>query len=153
MDELQTSKLLTMASAADGREVETPTVLMWHDVIGHLEYDLAIDAMRACLKDDSIYGKFQPKDLLRHAEAIQRLRDRDKRKLNAGRKEEWHGDPKPANFEEMALAYNEQRYAQASGEPERIAAANRAVSEELGRYRQQLIDQGVDPDHPRYSYT
>jgi hypothetical protein len=148
----QVAKLLTVASATDGREVDENTVYAWHDVIRDVDWDIAYEALRAVMRDDTVRGRFYPKDFMRHVDAIQANRTRAQRIVEQAKpKQEWHGDPKPENFEDMARAYNEQRRAQAGDDQQALEEANRRVAYELGRYRQQLLNAGIDPDHPRYN--
>lgn len=47
MNRQQVAQLLTLASLIDNRTVTDEACLMWHEVIGHLDYDLAVDALQA----------------------------------------------------------------------------------------------------------
>ena len=46
MEKSQTAELLTIAAAVDPIAVTRLTVEAWHEVIGHLEYDAAREALR-----------------------------------------------------------------------------------------------------------
>lgn len=55
MNKTETAKLLTIASMIDNRTVAPETVEAWHDVLGHLPYGLAKEAMSLHRRESTDY--------------------------------------------------------------------------------------------------
>lgn len=47
MNRQQVAQVLTLASLVDNRSVTDESARMWHDVIGHVDYEVAVEAIRA----------------------------------------------------------------------------------------------------------
>jgi hypothetical protein len=67
--------LLTLASITDHRTYGPAERDEWHRLIGHLDLDVAREALTAVQTDTEIRF-MQPRDLLRHAAVIRRRRER-----------------------------------------------------------------------------
>jgi len=55
MNKTETAKLLTIASMIDNRTVATETVEAWHMVVGHIDFDLAQEAMNLHWRESTEY--------------------------------------------------------------------------------------------------
>jgi len=47
MNRQEVAQVLTLASLIDNRSITDEACRMWHDVIGHVDYDVAVEALRA----------------------------------------------------------------------------------------------------------
>ena len=47
MNKTDVAKLLTIASAVDNRRITEAAVNVWHDLIGHLDAEVAFEALRS----------------------------------------------------------------------------------------------------------
>lgn len=55
MNKTEMAKLLTMASAIDNRKIGTETVEAWFMVIGDIEFEIAVEALKTHFNDSSEY--------------------------------------------------------------------------------------------------
>lgn len=67
MNKQEVGKLLTLAALVDNRSVTTEACLMWHELVGDIGFDDAVDAMRAHYRES--------KDWLMPVHVRQRVRD------------------------------------------------------------------------------
>lgn len=130
----ETSTLLELVRAVDQREVDEAVVFAWHDVIGHLDYELARLALRDARANPDIQ-RVEPKHILTHAAIVKRRMDRQERVERAGQVPASPGSaPKPENFDDLVSAFQ-------SGDEERIA-------HEVALYEAQLEESGYESPHP-----
>ena len=66
MNKQEIGQLLTLAALVDNRTETAEACLMWHEIIGHLDYQQAVDAMREHYRETT--------DWLMPAHVIQRVR-------------------------------------------------------------------------------
>lgn len=55
MNKVECSELLTLASVVDSRIVATETVNVWHEAIGHVDYDVAKAALTLHRQESTEY--------------------------------------------------------------------------------------------------
>lgn len=53
MNRQEVGQLLTLAALVDNRSVTNEACLMWHSIVGHLDYERAVEAMRAHYAESS----------------------------------------------------------------------------------------------------
>lgn len=53
MNRQEVGQLLTLAALVDNRTVTPEAVMMWHSIVGRLDYELAVEAMRAHYAESS----------------------------------------------------------------------------------------------------
>jgi hypothetical protein len=116
----ETARVVAKIQIGDNRTVDRVTLLEWHDTIGHLAFDEAVQAVTMHRRESTEY--LQPAHVVRNARRV-----RDERPLP---ELPWLDDPAPApdNMSELTAAYR-------SDEPHRIAI-------ELGKYNRQIVDAG-----------
>lgn len=76
MTEAECSELLTLASVVDSRIVATETVNVWHEVIGHLDYSVACEALVLHRRESTEY--LQPAHIIRLAYRVKEKRAVDR---------------------------------------------------------------------------
>lgn len=77
MDLDATAKLLTVIAAYDNRNVQRETVIVWHQSVGHLDYDIAVQAVALHFKESTAY--LMPGHVNVAARRVQELLDREQR--------------------------------------------------------------------------
>lgn len=55
MNRREVSELLTLAALVDNRTVTDEAVLVWHQIIGHVAYDVALEALRAHFNESTAW--------------------------------------------------------------------------------------------------
>ena len=55
MNKLELAQLLTIASAVDNRTVAPETVNAWHPIVGHLDYEIAVEAVQLHFAESDKY--------------------------------------------------------------------------------------------------
>jgi ADP-heptose:LPS heptosyltransferase len=87
MNITETQELLKQISAIDKRQINPETIQAWHQIVGHLSFDVAIEAHKMARKDLSV-NYLEPRHIIGWAkEALSKLE-----RLN----------PKPAEPEKQA---------------------------------------------------
>jgi hypothetical protein len=123
----QVSQILAKAQLVDNRQADEATILTWHEIIGHLDYQDAMRGLVLFRRDSDEY--LQPAHIVKYAKVA---RDQRKREELANRSVEHRGDaPRPDNFDDMVEAYRD-------NDPIRIA-------KELAAYNRQLVAAGKQP--------
>lgn len=51
----QTTELLTRIQIIDNRKVEEATVLAWHELVGDLDFDMAVEAAKLHFRESTAY--------------------------------------------------------------------------------------------------
>lgn len=126
MTEVECSRLMEVIANVDYREVNPLVVRSWYEVIGYLDFDLAMEALTSARRDQNI-DYLVPRHIIQHADIVKRERERAQRRL-ANAPDYQPGAPQPKNFEAMVAAYQ-------SGDPI-------AIAREVAAYEQQLRDAG-----------
>lgn len=124
MNIAETAKVLAKIQLGDNREVSDLVVQEWHDTIGFLNFEDAIEAVRLHRQSSSKY--LMPAHVVAGARAVAR-----ERVMKAPLESGYRSAPKPENFDALVEAKR-------SGDPARIAH-QRAV------YNRQCVDAGFDP--------
>jgi len=65
MNKVEITRLLAIASVLDARTVTDPTVNLWHELIGHLDYSVAHAALLEHMRESTFPVK--PADIIRGA--------------------------------------------------------------------------------------
>ena len=124
MNVSETAALLGKIQVGDNREVSDVVVAEWHDTIGYLRYEDAIEAVRLHRRSSAEY--LSPAHVVAGAKAIARQR------AAQGLPEAYVGSaPRPLNEDALMAAHR-------SGDRVRIAA-------ERARYNRQCVDAGFAP--------
>ena len=55
MQESETAKILAKAALIDNRHIDRETVKAWHEIIGHLEFDVALEALTIHRRNSTEY--------------------------------------------------------------------------------------------------
>lgn len=55
MDKVELSKLLTIASVIDNRTVAPETVDVWHTVVSHIDFPIALEAVQLHFRESTDY--------------------------------------------------------------------------------------------------
>ena len=55
MNKAEVAELLAIASVVDNRTVATETVNVWHAAIGHIDYDVAVEALNLFRQESTDY--------------------------------------------------------------------------------------------------
>ena len=79
MNKLELAQLLTIASAIDNRTVSPETVEVWHPIVAHIEFDIAVEAVQLHFKESDKY--LLPAHVVAGARRVQERRLRDARRL------------------------------------------------------------------------
>lgn len=81
MNRVEVSKLLTRASAIDNRIVTEETVAAWWELLGMVEYDLAVEAVNEHFRKSTDY--LLPAHIIQGARIARDRRERDERRDRA----------------------------------------------------------------------
>jgi len=77
MDKLEVAKLLTIVSTVDNRKVAEETVLGWYELIGDIDYDVALEAVRMHQKESAEW--LMPAHVRANSKRVRDARDRQHR--------------------------------------------------------------------------
>lgn len=145
----EVAKLLTILSELGHGKVTPEKAAAWHMSLGFLDYDVALEAVRDASRNSTI-EYIEPKHVVAHAQAVTHRRERlaAKNQLRG----EWHGDPKPDNFDEWAEASTRLSRAEKAGDEEAAHRARMDIAQGQAKYNDQLRAAGIDPNHPRHPY-
>jgi hypothetical protein len=75
MEIRETAQLLAKAALVDNRQVAPETVLAWHEAIGGISYDVALEALTRHRRTSSDY--LMPAHILNHAKTVNAERAHD----------------------------------------------------------------------------
>lgn len=128
MNIAETAKVLAKIQLGDNRVVSDLVVQEWHDVIGFLRFDDAVEAVRRHRRESAEY--LLPAHVVAGARAIARVRAAQGLPEAFVTRDRVPA-PKPSNFEALVAAKR-------SGDAGRIA-------EERAEYNRQLVEAGFDP--------
>jgi hypothetical protein len=78
----QSTSIVDFVAAADNRTVSEDTYAAWHLLIGHLDYETAVQAARMALTDDNVRW-VEPKSILAKVSRLIDLRDQEQRRNRA----------------------------------------------------------------------
>lgn len=95
MEAVDTASILEFLSLTDNRKIHADGILAWHQLIGHLDFDVAREAA-AMAKQDLTIDWVEPKHILAKARVISERRQADaRREATLNRSEPVLGSPIP----------------------------------------------------------
>jgi hypothetical protein len=95
MEAVDTASILEFLSLTDNRKISEDKILAWHQLIGHLEFDVAREAAHLAKQDDRI-DWVEPKHILAKARVVtDRLETEARRLKQLTRPEPTFGSPIP----------------------------------------------------------
>ena len=77
MNKTEVAKLLTVASGVDNRNVSAEVVEVWFPIVGHLEYEIALEALKIHFKESTDW--LLPAHVIRNARRAREARERAER--------------------------------------------------------------------------
>lgn len=108
MTRSQTARLLAKAQLIDNRTVDEMTVEAWHEIVGHLDYDDAMEALTEHRRTSTLY--LQPAHII---EGVKRLR---RARVDLGTAAEGIPDADPDDTTAYLEALRQNRLRVAAGE-------------------------------------
>lgn len=78
MEAINTASILEFLSLTDSRKISQEGILAWHELIGHLDFDVAREAAHLAKQDDKI-DWVEPKHILAKARVIAERLDAEER--------------------------------------------------------------------------
>jgi len=78
VNKFELAQLLTIASAIDNRTVSPETVNVWHPIVGHIGFDIAVEAVQLHFGESDKY--LLPAHVVAGARRVQERRLRDARR-------------------------------------------------------------------------
>lgn len=102
----ETKEILARIAAVDNRDLSEATATAWHEVIGDLEYTVAVRALKLAQRDPKT-SWLQPKHLMEKVHEATAQLNRELQAERAEDDQEWVPCPKPVNFDEMVHFYTE----------------------------------------------
>ena len=103
MKKVDTASVLEFLSLTDNRKITDDRILAWHDVIGHLDFEVARLAVAEAVRDDSI-SWVEPKHILAKARLVADRLEYEKRKSQP-LPERKAGDAMPVCEHNIGLLY------------------------------------------------
>lgn len=103
MKKTDTATVLEFLSLTDNRKITEEKILAWHQAIGHLDFDVAREAVNAAVRDDSI-SWVEPKHILAKARVIKDRIEHDIKRATPF-KSSWAGSPMPQCEHGKGLLY------------------------------------------------
>ena len=95
MEAVETASVYEFLSLTDNRKISEDKILAWHQLIGHLDFDVAREAA-AMAKQDLAIDWVEPKHILAKARVISERRQADaRREATLNRSERVLGSPIP----------------------------------------------------------
>lgn len=95
MEAVDTASILEFLSLTDNRKITQENILAWHELIKHLEFDVAREAAHLAKQDDKI-DWVEPKHILAKARIVAERLDTEARRLRSlTRPEPTFGSPIP----------------------------------------------------------
>jgi hypothetical protein len=95
MEATNTASILEFLSLTDNRKITQENILAWHQLIGHLNFDVAREAAHLAKQDDKI-DWVEPKHILAKARVVaDRLDTEARRKQSLDKPEPFVGSPIP----------------------------------------------------------
>lgn len=106
MDLSETKEILARIAAVDNRDLSEATAKAWHEIIGELNYSVAVRALKLAQRDPKV-NWLQPKDIIAkvHDATTELNKEQQAEKIQDQR--EAIPSPKPSNFDEMIHFYTE----------------------------------------------
>lgn len=123
MNKLDVSQLLTIQSVVDNRKVAESTTEEWFNIIGHLDYDQALEAMRLHNAESEKY--MMPVHVIAN---VKRIRDSATK----------HRSVSPINEIHYPVPKNLDAWSKGHGSPQEFA-------KQEAIYHQQCRDEGFNP--------
>lgn len=103
MNKREIGQLLTMAALVDGRTVTPEACLMWHEVIGDIDYDMALEAVKDHFSRTTAWLlPAHVRDGVKAARARREVEDARQRALNPAPAKV--GAPMPADYWDIVEA-------------------------------------------------
>ena len=101
MTEQECAKVLAKIQLVDNRQVDRLTLAEWFDIVGHLDFQAAIAAVRVHRQTSTEY--LQPGHIVRIVEGFAAVRERERtqRMLEDTRVARARGVPMPADYREQ----------------------------------------------------
>lgn len=100
MDLMETARVVGKIQLGDNRHVDDLVIREWHDTIGHLTFEDAINAVTMHRQESTAY--LMPSHVIAGARRLAQERAMRQREAEPG---SWA--PKPNNFEAMTAAYRD----------------------------------------------
>lgn len=100
----QTATVLAKIATFDNRRVDQATIAAWHDAIGHIKFEYAMQAVSLFRRESTEY--MQPAHLVVCARRIATERMREIAEMR-GVSDVHRPAPKPDNFDAMAAAWDD----------------------------------------------
>lgn len=82
MEAINTASILEFLSLTDSRKISEDRILAWHQLIGHLDFDVAREAAHLAKQDDKI-DWVEPKHILAKARVVAERLDAENRTKRA----------------------------------------------------------------------
>ena len=94
MNKTATLQILEFMKQTDNRQVTDEVVSVWHDIIGWLTFDVAKEAVIACMADETI-RRIEPKHVVAVSKRIMERREAEARRTRQADPQPYQSTPMP----------------------------------------------------------